>query len=56
MYNNCNNNNSIIIHVPNQQLQGHLQKQGSVCTITYIRDKQKHKKYSQTVSLGNITA
>jgi hypothetical protein len=56
MYNKSNNNNSIVIYVPSQQPQGHLQKRGIADTITYIRGNQKHKEYSQTVSLGNSTA
>jgi hypothetical protein len=32
-----------IIYVPSQQLQGQLQKQQNVNTISYITDKERHE-------------
>jgi hypothetical protein len=51
-------NNSLklfIIYVPSQLLQGQLQKQHSVDTVNYIKDKQKDKDNSHRASLGKST-
>jgi hypothetical protein len=41
--------------VPKQQLQGQFQKEPSVGTVNYIKDKEKRKDNSHRASLGNST-
>jgi hypothetical protein len=49
-------NNSVIIYVPGQQLHGQLQRKHSVDTNNYITEKEKHKQNSHKASSGNSAA
>jgi hypothetical protein len=58
MINDMLKNNSIqlfFIYVPNQQLQGQLEKEHSVDIINYITKKQNHNDKSHKASLENST-
>jgi hypothetical protein len=44
-----------VLYLPSRQFQGQQQKQHSVDTVNYIKDKQKHKDNSHRASLRHST-